>query len=293
MTRQSALLMSAFKALHGKAKHLDLSVQRYAQSTVGKLLVPPNRYDFRYFSIGSLPCMWVNLRGIPKSRKVVVYCHGGGYTTGDLNYCQILSSLTAMKTGYEVVAFDYPLAPENPFPAQLHAAMEVWDYLLGLGYSEKDIIVLGESAGGHLALSVCRKLGEDGRELPSKLVLFSPWTDLTMSGSSYRTQLFNDPMIERDYIESVREYVIPGLDFDSPVNSPLFADFTGYPPTLIHVGEHEVLQSDSTSLYDRMREAGVDVSLKVFPGMWHVFHMFPISEADEAMNEAGDFILNY
>ncbi|MHC1694665.1 MAG: alpha/beta hydrolase [Eubacteriales bacterium] len=293
MTRQSVLLMNAFRALHGKAKHLDLSIQRYAQSTVGKLLVPPNKYDFRYFDIGSLPCMWVNLRGIPKSRKVVLYCHGGGYTTGDLSYCQVLSSLTAQKSGYEVIAFDYPLAPEHPFPAQLDAAMAVWDYLIRLGYQEKDIIVLGESAGGHLALSLCRQLKQDGRELPSRLVLFSPWTDLTMSGSSYRFQLFNDPMISRDYIESVREYVVPSLDFDNPVNSPLFSDFTGYPPTLIHVGEHEVLQSDSTSLFDRMNQAGVDVRVKVFPDMWHVFHMFPIPEADEAMNEACEFIKSY
>ena len=287
---QPIILMNAFKAIHSNARLLDLETQRKAQSTVGTLLTPPATFNFRKFKLGGMNCMWTNIKSIPRSKNVIVYCHGGGYIVGDINYCKILSSKLAYETGMEVVTFEYPLAPEHPYPAQNNAAMAVWNYLTELGIDERDIYICGESAGGHLVLCLCNMLKEAGRVLPAKIVLLSAWTDLTLSGTSYRTQLFDDPMVEFDYIEMIRRYYAPDADYAKARWSPLFSDFSGYPPCLIHVGENEILQSDSTALYDAMRKAGVECSLKVYPKMWHVFHMFPISDAEEAMKEVGDFI---
>ena len=167
----------------------------------------------------------------------------------------------------------------------------MWDYLMYMGYGARDVIVAGDSAGGNLALELALKLKEQGRAQPRGLVLFSPWTDMTASGKSYRTCKTLDPMLTIEYISAVREaYTGPDADWARPCYSPLFADLRGLPPTLVQVGTNEILKSDSERLVENLQKAGVYAQLEVYPECWHVFQQMPIHRAVAAMESAGRFV---
>ena len=166
-----------------------------------------------------------------------------------------------------------------------------WDYLMYLGYGARDVVVAGDSAGGNLALGLCHQLKKSGRKLPGRLVLMSPWTDMTASGSSYTSKADTDPTITMDYIQAVRSVYAENRDLTSPLLSPLFGDFTGFPPTLVQVGGNEMLLSDAVRLRDRMQSVRAYCRLEVWEDMWHVFQMFPIHKATLAMESIGRFLL--
>ena len=167
----------------------------------------------------------------------------------------------------------------------------MWDYLMYMGYGARDVIVAGDSAGGNLALELALKLKEQGRAQPRGLVLFSPWTDMTASGKSYRTCKTLDPMLTMEYIAAVREaYTGPDADWSRPCYSPLFADLRGLPSTLVQVGTNEILKSDSERLVENLQKAGVYAQLEVYPECWHVFQQMPIRRAAVAMESAGRFV---
>ena len=142
----------------------------------------------------------------------------------------------------------------------------------------------------YLALELTLALKEQGRFLPGRLVLFSPWTDMTASGDSYTQREELDPMLTNRYIQSVRSAYAPDADYSQPCFSPLFGDLTGFPPTLVQVGEREILYSDSTRLQDALIAAGVPCVLQSWPDMWHVFQMFPLRQSGEAMDKVAAFL---
>ena len=158
------------------------------------------------------------------------------------------------------------------------------------GWGAKDVVLAGDSAGGNLALELALALKDAGRFLPGQLVLFSPWTDMTASGESYIQREAMDPMLTNLYIHSVRSVYAPDSDYSDPKLSPLFADLSGLPPTLIQVGEREILYSDSEQLQKALITAGVPCVLQSWPDMWHVFQMFPLKNAGEAMTSMADFL---
>ena len=123
-----------------------------------------------------------------------------------------------------------------------------------------------------------------------RLVLFSPWTDMTASGESYEACRDRDPLLTREYIEAVREAYAPGADWAQAAYSPLFADLRGLPPTLIQVGGREILRDDSTRLHQNLQAAGVPAVLQTWPEMWHVFQMFPLKAAGEAMDQMARYL---
>jgi monoterpene epsilon-lactone hydrolase len=138
---------------------------------------------------------------------------------------------------------------------------------------------------------LCHRLKAAGRRLPGALVLMSPWTDMTMSGASYAERAESDPMLTPEYIEAVRTAYAGGRDYASPDLSPLFADLTGFPPTLIQAGDHEILYSDAEMLCHALERAGVPCRFEVSEGMWHVFQMFPLRKAAAAMESVARFLL--
>ena len=221
---------------------------------------------------------------------MILYCHGGGYTSGTLGYARLLASRMALATGYEVLAFQYRLAPEHPYPEALEDARLIWEHLMFLGWGAREIILAGDSAGGNLALELALDLRDAGRMVPNRLVLFSPWTDMTASGESYETCRDRDPLLTREYIEAVRDAYAPGADWAQAAYSPLFADLRGLPPTLIQVGGREILRDDSTRLYEALQAAGVPALLQTWPDMWHVFQMFPLKAAEEAMDQMARYL---
>ena len=289
-------MMRAIKAVHSATDHTsttleDLERQRAAQELFARLVTPSLGIRSDSLNIHGLPAEWVSLEHGHDRRHAVLYCHGGGYTSGNLGYSRVLSSKLAHATGYDVLSFEYQLAPEHPYPAAVEDAVRAWDHLMYQGYGAGNVTVAGDSAGGNLALVLCRRLRADGRRMPRALLLMSPWTDMTMSGPSYQERAESDPMLTPDYIEAVRRAYAGGRDFWDPDLSPLLGDLSGFPPTLIQVGDHEILYSDAASLGAALRQAQVPCRLEVSAGMWHVFQMFPTRKAAAAMDSAARFLL--
>lgn len=289
-------LMRALKALHsaGAPETMDpeeLERQRRNQEVLGRLTAPDADMNWEPFDLDGMPAAWMRPKAPHGRRHAILYCHGGGYTSGNLGYSRVLASKLAGATGYDVLSFEYRLAPEHPFPAAVEDALRAWDYLMLQGYGAGDVVAAGDSAGGNLALVLCLRLRAEGRRLPGAMALMSPWTDMTMSGPSYRERADMDPMLTAEYIEAVRTAYARDGDLRSPYLSPLFGEFQGFPPTLIQVGDHEILYSDAQMLADKLKRQGVPCRLEVGEGLWHVFQMFPMRRASEAVANVARFLL--
>ncbi|OUN05665.1 monooxygenase [Flavonifractor sp. An92] len=268
----------------------DLAYQRKGQEVLGRLMSPPIGFSWEPFVLDGMPMAWVRPERGHSHNNVILYCHGGGYTSGNPGYARVLAAKMASATGCEVLAFQYRLAPEFPYPAALEDALKAWESLMHQGWGAKNVILAGHSAGGNLALELTLALKAEGRLLPGRLVLFSPWTDMTASGESYTQREELDPMLTNHYIQSVRRAYAPETDYSLPQFSPLFADLSGLPPTLIQVGEREILYSDSKGLQQALISAEVPCVLQSWPDMWHVFQMFPLKSAGEAMTAMAEFL---
>ena len=294
--KRLTLMMRALKAVHSATSpesmtQKDLDRQRAGQELLGRLVTPMIGMRWEPFDLDGMKAAWVKPEWGHDPHKVILYCHGGGYTSGNLGYSRPLASKLSHATGWETLSFEYRLAPEHPFPAAVEDAQKAWDHLMYLGYGARDITVAGDSAGGNLALVLCHRLKAAGRMLPGHLVLMSPWTDMTASGESYETRKELDPSITEDYIHAVRSAYAAGADVTDPQLSPLFGDFTGFPPTLVQVGSNEILYSDTAMLRQKMTVAGVVCRMEEWQDMWHVFQMFPIKKAAHAMEHIGQFLL--
>jgi acetyl esterase/lipase len=288
--RQNQNLMQLIKRAHGLVDNPDLEKHRQSQDALGSILGNTRALSYREMDIDGMYAEWVSVNRAHMKKYIILHCHGGGYSTGSSLYARTLTSKLAASTSMDVLCFDYRLAPEHPYPSAAEDAMKVWNYLMLLGYGARDIILTGDSAGGNLALALTLKLKEEGRLLPRGIVLMSPWTDLTSSGSSFETKANLDPVLDRNYIDRMVEAYAPGQNLKSPFISPLFGDFEGFPPTYIQVGENEILLSDSLRLHQAFVDANVSVKLDVYKGMWHVFQMSPVKAAREAMEKNAEFV---
>lgn len=288
--KRSPALLNLIRRVHDFVENTDLDKHRQSQDHFGNLLGSRKDVEYSEFLLGQLECEWIRVKRPHKDRPVILYCHGGGYATGSRFYARPLTSRLAAGTSMDVVCFDYRLAPEHPFPAAAEDVMAVWDYLMLRGYGASDVILAGDSAGGNLALTLVLRLRGMGRRLPGGIVLLSPWTDFTASGDSYAQKASRDPVLDGEYLSRMIGIYAGGRDLRDPLLSPLFADFSNFPPTCIQVGEEEILLDDSRSLYKAMTEAGVRARLEVYPGMWHVFQMSPFRAAGKALDRVAEFL---
>lgn len=285
-------MMNLIKKVHGLIENQDLDKHRHSQDQVGALLGNSKERIIKDVLIGDMEGEWISVNRAHMKKYVILYCHGGGYSTGSSLYARTLTTKLAESTSMDVLCFDYRLAPENPYPAACEDAMKAWDYLMLLGYGARDVIVAGDSAGGNLALSLVLKLKEQERLLPRGLVLLSPWSDLTSSGKTHVTRAEVDPVLNKEYLERMIHNYVKDAALDNPLISPLFGDFTGFPPVYIQVGDNEILLSDATRLHKKMIQANVSAKIDVFKGMWHVFQMSPFKNAHDAMEKAAEFIFD-
>lgn len=283
-------LMNLIKKVHGAVENVDLEKHRQSQDHFGVLLGNSKEVEIKELEIEGIHGEWISVNRAHMKKYIILYCHGGGYSTGSSIYARTLTTKFAMSTSMDVLCFDYRLAPENPYPAATEDAMKIWNYLMLLGYGARDIMIAGDSAGGNLALSLVLKLKEENRLLPRGLILMSPWTDLTSSGKSHVTRADIDPVLDAEYLEKMITNYAPGEDLTNPLISPLFGDYAGFPPTYIQVGDNEILLNDATMLHKKMVKENVSVKMDVFKGMWHVFQMSPFKTAYEAMDKNAEFI---
>lgn len=295
--KKNAGLMNLIKRMHGVVENVDIEKHRQSQDYFGALLGNKKEVIVEDLEIvieseegRVLHGEWTYVNRAHMKKYVILYCHGGGYSTGSSLYARTLTTKLATSTSMDVLCFDYRLAPEHPYPAAVEDAMQVWNYLMLLGYGARDIILAGDSAGGNLALCLALQLKKEERLMPRGLVLMSPWTDLTVSGKSHVAKAEIDPVLNAEYLERMIVNYAEGQDLTEPMISPLFGDYEGFPPVYIQVGSNEILQDDAVMLYKKLLKANVSVKLDMFRGMWHVFQMSPFKTAYEAMDKNAEFI---
>ena len=225
-------------------------------------------------------------------KKVILYLHGGGYVSGSIRSHRMLCIPLAKHTGLRILSPEYRLAPEHPFPAGLEDVLSVYRWLLLQGYEAKSIFLAGDSAGGGLSLAAILSLREQGDLLPAGVICLSPWADLSMSGDTFRTNARRDPVLHIDMMSEWASAYVDKSNPHDPLVSPVNADYHGFPPLLIQAGTEEVLLDDSRLIAEKANAAGVDVSLSIYEGMWHVWHTFGASlpETRAAFEEISDFV---
>ena len=288
-------LMKALKAVNSiggnSLTEEDLKKQRQSMELAGRLAAPTGGVTIEEFSVGTIDCEWVKPDLAHNPQYVILYAHGGGYTCGGLGYARILAAKLAVSTGFTVVSFAYRLAPEYQYPAPLEDAISVWDYLMQLGYGSSQVLLSGDSAGGNLILCLTQHLLKEKRKGPRALLLFSPWTDMRATASSYETYKEKDPILTYNYIVGVRNaYIGEDADPSDSKYSPLLGDFNGFPPTLIQVGKNEVLLDDSVTLSKRIHKAGGNAVIDIEKDGWHVYQQMPLPMANRAMKRLSDYV---
>jgi len=242
--------------------------------------------------LGGVPAEWSIVPGNDAS-KVLLYFHGGGYCSGSIVSHRRLVTEAGRAAGRRTLAVDFRLAPEHPFPAALEDALKAWRFLRRQGIAARNIAVGGDSAGGGLTVVLLSQLRDAGEDLPDSAWLVSPWTDLTLSGATLATKEAVDPIIHEGYLRELAGAYLPKeVDPTDPRVSPLFANLSGLPPTLIQVGSDEGLLADATRFAYAAGAAEVAVTLEVWP---HMIHAWPVWNARleagrEALAHAGAFI---
>lgn len=227
------------------------------------------------------------------SDKVILQLHGGGYIGAFKNVYRTMAGLyVEVSNGASVLTVDYRVGPEFKHPAALEDAVAAYDWLLENGFTEDRIVLAGDSAGGGLAMSLCHYLKDKNRKLPCAIVAMSPWTDLLSTGDSYKDNYELDPVFGNDSSDLIYDNpYVEDEDKGDKYISPLYGDFEGFPPMLIQVGSYEMLLSDSTLVAQKAKDAGVQVKLSVYEGMFHVFQMGAklMPESMKAWTEVGKF----
>ena len=244
-------------------------------------------------------------KGSTLSGKVIYYIHGGCYISGlTYNYRDFCAPLCEVIPGAEIILLDYRLSPEYRYPTQLNEALDLWMELTEhLGIKEKNIVVGGDSSGGNLALAMMLKLRDEGKPMPNSAFFLSPWTDMTVSGESYRSNYQKDVEIgdqNGKFDENTRRRLLSSYLFEyigdaernDPYVSPVFADYHGFPSTLLFAGEDEMLLDDARAVFEKMKKAGVRAIIETQPGMFHsyVLYMDYIPESSHSFKTLKRFI---
>ncbi|MDA8027265.1 MAG: alpha/beta hydrolase [Actinomycetota bacterium] len=278
------------EAKEGGTPPTTIEEQRLGLEAVASSWPVAESVSIKDCTIASLQSIEI-LPATTSSDRTLLWLHGGAYSAGSIKTHQSMVSRIVAASNVKALLPEYRLAPEDPFPAAIEDALMAYKEIIAQNGGASKIIVGGDSAGGGLTLALMLKLKENNIELPSKLVLLSPWTDLTASGSSVKDRAEADPWLSSDLLTPAAAVYLGTTPPGDPMASPLFGELSNLPPTLTIVGDDEILLSDSTRLHDALVDAGVDSQLIVAEGMWHVYATFPgFKESDEAIESVASFI---
>jgi acetyl esterase/lipase len=248
---------------------------------------------------GGVPSEWVLAEGADPDLRLM-FIHGGGWVAGTLDGYRHQVEAMSRATGMAVLAIDYRLAPEHPFPAGLDDCVAAWTWMLANGpageAAPKDVFLAGDSAGGNLTFALMLRLRDEGRRLPKAAAAFAPATDFTGSSPSMTERAHLDPMIDPAALSWIASlYVTDGTPLTHPYVSPVFGDFAGLPPFLVHAGEREVLHDDGKRVVEKAREAGVDARFKTLPGLIHTteYWCHYVPEGLASLNEVGAYLKSH
>jgi acetyl esterase/lipase len=224
------------------------------------------------------------------SEVAYIDIHGGGFTSGGGEMCELLAKIRASDYGAEVYAVDYRLVPKHPFPAGLDDCVAAYEEILQ-HYDAANLVLAGASAGGNLAAALLLRVRDAGLPLPAALLLLTPALDMTQSGDSYRTNRLLDVNLYGGSGNGPALYAA-GTDATHPYVSPLFGDFTGgWPPTILTTGTRDLLLSDTVRMHRALRRAGVRAELHVAEASPHGGFMGANAPEDaEVMAECRRFV---
>jgi epsilon-lactone hydrolase len=269
------------------------SLDRLRRGSAGRFNVPAGTI-VESVDAGGVPAEWISYIGQPAER-VVLYLHGGGWILGWGNTHRRMVATVCRLARARALAIDYRLAPEHPFPAALEDSVAAYRWLLDCGVAPGNIAIAGDSAGGGLTISSMLSVREAGGPLPACGVGISPAVELVSQdgGDQPPSDMKDDAVLSLDTGKFMLNSYLGGQDPRNPLLSPIFADLRGLPPLLIQAGGEEILAGSAKRFAERARAAGVDATLEVWPGMWHVWHIFGASlpEARQALQHVADFVV--
>ncbi len=278
--------------LSSKPRPVGWLERRKRLDDVGSVWPVADDVKLEAVDVSGLQGEWSIVPGSEPSR-VLMFFHGGGYCSGSIVSHRRMVTEAGRAGGMRTLAVAYRLAPEHPFPAAYDDVLTAWRFLRNEGIPPARIAVGGDSAGAGLAVALIGQLRDAHEELPGCAWLVSPWTDLTMSGSTFATKDGVDPIIHKEYLNELANAYLPiGIDGKDPRVSPLYADLTSFPPLLIQVGSAETLLDDATRFASAAGVADVRETLEIWP---HMIHAWPLWNAHleagrRALANAGAFI---
>jgi acetyl esterase/lipase len=273
------------------AKKADVQAMRKTWHSAAKVLWTARKVKVEQADVHGLNAEWLTPNGSAED-KLLLYLHGGAYVMGNCATHRQLVSYLAKYSGVKALLPEYRLAPEHPFPAAVDDAVGLYRSLLKDGYAASNIVIAGDSAGGGLTMATLLSLRDARDPLPAAACLLSPWLDLAATGESMVTRAKKDPWFQPEDMPIVAAYYCRQDQIRHPLVSPVYADLSGLPPIYIQVGEDEILLSDSTRAAEKLKAAGGEVEIEIWPGMWHVFQAFlhQVPESKKAAKKIGKFV---
>jgi acetyl esterase/lipase len=278
--------------LTSKPRPVGWAERRQRLDEVGSIWPTANDVTLTAVDCDGVPGEWSLAPGSDASR-VLLFFHGGGYCSGSILSHRRMVTEAGRAMRVRTLAVDYRLAPEHPYPAAHEDAMAAWRFLRRQGIAATDIVVGGDSAGGNLTIALINRLRAVNETLPSAAWLVSPWTDLTMSGTTLDSKDAVDPIIHKGYLAELADAYVPvSIDRSDPLISPLFTDLRGFPPVMIQVGSAETLLADATRFAAAAGAADVDVTLEIWSQMIHAWPLWnaQLEDGRRALASAAEFI---
>lgn len=283
------LLKSQLSVINKLADGCSVEKSRSTQDMLGKLMASGYRSEVTYHPIDDPRFEAEYIKPAAAAHAgILLYLHGGGYVSGHMDYAEGFGTVLAAKCSVPVCCIAYRLAPEAPYPAALEDVLCVYRYLLAHGYPDGNIVLCGESAGGGLVYALALRIKAEGLPLPRGIIGISPWSDLTASGPSYDENRTLDPSMTQKRLGFYAQCYAKELD--DPYVSPLFGEFTGFPPSLLFVGGHEIMKSDAVLLHEKLLAAGCQSTLHVAPEMWHIYLLYGVKEAKDDYRKLTAFV---
>jgi acetyl esterase/lipase len=278
--------------LSSKPRPVSWHERRKRIDEVGAVWAVADNVELTAVDINGIPGEYSVVPGSDPSR-VLMFFHGGGYCSGSIESHRRLVTEAGRAARMRTLAVNYRLAPEHPFPAAYDDALTAWRFLRDQAIAAAHITIGGDSAGAGLTLGLIGRLRDAHEELPACAWLISPWTDLTMSGSTLASKAAVDPLIHKEYLNELADaYLAAGMNRKDPRVSPLYCDFENFPPMLIQVGSDETLLDDAIRLAARAGAAEVAVTLEIWPHMIHAWPLWNahLEDGRRALASAGAFI---
>lgn len=224
--------------------------------------------------------------------RLIIYYHGGGFLFGSSLSHRVITTHLAQAAEATVLSIDYRLAPEHPAPTAHNDCFDAYQWALEQGYQASSIALAGDSAGGNLSLTTAMRARDAGLPLPACVAMMSAALDFAGEGESHQVEV-QPPFVTRELMGFFNSNYMPDGDIRSPLVTPFYtSDLAGLMPVLLHAGDWELLSDDSKSIAQQMIDAGVDVNLKIWPGMVHCWQLFApmLDEGMQSLVEIAAFI---